>query len=92
MRTSIPDVYAIGDAVAIYHAALRRHQQVALATNAVKSGIAAASHINGIAGVAVGSVAGTKEFSMRAGISRSAMGSGADIINPLISTIGWYLP
>lgn len=59
MRTSIPDVYAIGDAVAIYHAALRRHQQVALATNAVKSGIAAASHINGITGVEVGSIAGT---------------------------------
>ena len=59
MRTSIPDVYAIGDAVALFHAALRSHQQVALATNAVKSGIAAASHINGIAGVEVSSVAGT---------------------------------
>jgi NADPH-dependent 2,4-dienoyl-CoA reductase/sulfur reductase-like enzyme len=59
MRTSIPEVYAIGDSVAMYHAALRRHQQVALATNAVKSGIAAASDINGVAGVEVPSVVGT---------------------------------
>jgi NADPH-dependent 2,4-dienoyl-CoA reductase/sulfur reductase-like enzyme len=59
MRTSIPDVYAIGDSIAMYHAALRRNQQVALATNAVKSGIAAASDINGIAGVEVANVVGT---------------------------------
>lgn len=59
MRTSVPDVYAIGDSVALYHAALKRHQQVALATNAVKSGIAAASDINGIAGVEVSNVVGT---------------------------------
>ncbi|POR03070.1 NADH oxidase [Alkalispirochaeta sphaeroplastigenens] len=59
MRTSLPDVWAVGDSVAMYHAALDRHQQVALATNAVKSGIAAASSINGIPGVSVESVAGT---------------------------------
>jgi len=59
METSIPHVYAIGDAVALYHAALKRHQQVALATNAVKTGLAAAFAINGIAGVEVESVAGT---------------------------------
>ncbi|SIQ46536.1 NADPH-dependent 2,4-dienoyl-CoA reductase, sulfur reductase [Alkalispirochaeta americana] len=59
MKTSIPDVWAVGDSVAMYHAALDRHQQVALATNAVKSGIAAASSINGIPGVTVESMAGT---------------------------------
>lgn len=59
MKTSLPDIWAIGDSVAMYHAALKRHQQVALATNAVKSGIAAASAINGIPGVEVSSVAGT---------------------------------
>lgn len=59
METSIPDVYAIGDSVALYHAALQRHQQVALATNAVKTGLAAAFAINGIPGVEIESVAGT---------------------------------
>lgn len=59
MQTSIPDVYAVGDSVALYHAVLRRNQQVALATNAVKSGIAAASAINGVAGVEVENVVGT---------------------------------
>lgn len=37
--------------------------------------------------LSIGSVVGTKEFSMRAGISRAAMGSGADIVNPLASTL-----
>ncbi len=59
METSIPDVYAIGDAVAIYHAAYRKHLQVALATNAVKTGLAAAFAVNGIKGVDIKSVAGT---------------------------------
>jgi NADPH-dependent 2,4-dienoyl-CoA reductase/sulfur reductase-like enzyme len=59
METSIPHVYAIGDSVALYHAALRKNQQVALATNAVKSGIAAAFAVNGIPGAQVESVAGT---------------------------------
>lgn len=59
MRTSLPDIYAIGDANAMFHAAFGRHQQVALATNAVKSGITAASHINGNAMVKVKSVVGT---------------------------------
>jgi NADPH-dependent 2,4-dienoyl-CoA reductase/sulfur reductase-like enzyme len=59
MRTSIPDIYAIGDACAMYHAAFQSHQQVALATNAVKSGITAASHINGNEAVKIDSVAGT---------------------------------
>jgi len=59
MRTSLPDIYAIGDANAMYHAAFGKHVQVALATNAVKSGITAASHINGNEAVKVKSVVGT---------------------------------
>ncbi len=59
METSIPDVYAVGDAVAMYHAALKTHMQVALATNAVKTGLAAACAVNGIPGVEIESVAGT---------------------------------
>jgi len=59
MRTNIPDVWAIGDAAAMLHASTGRHTQVALATNAVKSGIAAASSINGVSGVEVANVAGT---------------------------------
>ncbi len=59
METSIPDVYAIGDAVAMYHAAYRKHLQVALATNAVKTGLAAAFAVNGVDGVDIKSVAGT---------------------------------
>lgn len=59
MRTNLPDIYAIGDACAMYHAALDQNMQVALATNAVKSGIVAASHINGVETVKVDSVAGT---------------------------------
>jgi NADPH-dependent 2,4-dienoyl-CoA reductase/sulfur reductase-like enzyme len=59
MQTSLKDIYAIGDAAAIYHAALEEPVQVALATNAVKSGITAASHINGNELVKVDSVAGT---------------------------------
>jgi NADPH-dependent 2,4-dienoyl-CoA reductase/sulfur reductase-like enzyme len=59
MRTNIPDIWAIGDSAAMLHASTGRHTQVALATNAVKSGIAAASSVNGISGVEVASVAGT---------------------------------
>ncbi|MGE4286439.1 MAG: FAD-dependent oxidoreductase [Phycisphaerae bacterium] len=59
MRTSLPNIYGIGDCVAMHHASLDRPMQVALATNAVKSGIAAASHISGNELVKVESVAGT---------------------------------
>ncbi len=59
MKTSLPNIYGIGDCIAMYHAALDTHVQVALATNAVKSGIAAASNINGNELVKVDSVAGT---------------------------------
>jgi NADPH-dependent 2,4-dienoyl-CoA reductase/sulfur reductase-like enzyme len=59
MRTSLPNIYAIGDCIAIYHASIDAPMQVALATNAVKSGIAAASHINDNSAVKIDSVAGT---------------------------------
>ena len=59
MKTNLPNIYAIGDAVAMYHASLNKHQQVALATNAVKSGIVAASNINGVDVVKIKNVVGT---------------------------------
>jgi NADPH-dependent 2,4-dienoyl-CoA reductase/sulfur reductase-like enzyme len=59
MRTSIPDVFAIGDSAAIHHAATGTHRHVALATNAVKGGVVAASQINGIEQVKLESIAGT---------------------------------
>jgi NADPH-dependent 2,4-dienoyl-CoA reductase/sulfur reductase-like enzyme len=59
MQTSIPDVYAIGDSVAIYHAATGSYRHVALATNAVKGGVVAASQINGVTQVRLESITGT---------------------------------
>ncbi len=59
MRTSIPDVFAIGDSAAIHHASTNSHRHVALATNAVKGGVVAASQINGIEQVKLESIAGT---------------------------------
>lgn len=59
MRTSVPDIYAIGDSVAIYHAACGEPVNVALATNAVKSGLTAASHINGSEAIKIESIVGT---------------------------------
>jgi len=59
MRTSLPNVYALGDAAAIFHASYQGPQNVALATNAVKSGITAASHINGNEAVQIKNIAGT---------------------------------
>lgn len=64
MQTSIPDVYAIGDAVAIHHAAAQSHRHVALATNAVKGGVVAASQINGMAQVKLESITGTNAISV----------------------------
>ncbi len=64
MKTNLPNIYAIGDAAAMYHAALDCHQQVALATNAVKSGIVAASNINGVDAVKIDSVVGTNAISV----------------------------
>lgn len=59
MRTSLPDVYAIGDSAAIFHASTMTHRHVALATNAVKGGVVAASQINGIEQVKLDNIAGT---------------------------------
>ncbi|MDA3800281.1 MAG: FAD-dependent oxidoreductase [Kiritimatiellae bacterium] len=59
METSIPDIYAIGDTVALYNAALKEHTNIALATNAVKTGVVAASQINGAESVVLENVVGT---------------------------------
>ncbi|MDQ0514331.1 NADPH-dependent 2,4-dienoyl-CoA reductase/sulfur reductase-like enzyme [Mycoplasmoides fastidiosum] len=42
----VPGIYVIGDAAAAYYAPTKTHENVALATNAVKLGAVAASHIN----------------------------------------------
>ncbi len=47
MQTSHPDVYGLGDSVALMHNSLEKPAHVALATNAVKTGIVAAYHIAG---------------------------------------------
>jgi len=59
METSLPDIYAIGDSVAIHHAATGSFRHVALATNAVKGGVVAASQINGLKQVKLDSITGT---------------------------------
>ncbi len=59
MKTTIPNIYAIGDTNAMYHAAFKTNVQIALATNAVKSGLVAASNINGVDAVKIDSVVGT---------------------------------
>ncbi|CAF0720656.1 unnamed protein product [Didymodactylos carnosus] len=45
MRTSITDIYAIGDCVAIPYAPTGQPANIALATNAVRTGLVAAHHI-----------------------------------------------
>lgn len=46
-RTSDPDVYAVGDCATIYSNALRQETYIALATNAVRTGIVAAHNVAG---------------------------------------------
>jgi NADPH-dependent 2,4-dienoyl-CoA reductase/sulfur reductase-like enzyme len=46
MRTSIKDIYAIGDCSAVRYIPTNDHQNVALATTAVKTGLVTAHHIN----------------------------------------------
>ncbi|MDR2665252.1 MAG: FAD-dependent oxidoreductase [Oscillospiraceae bacterium] len=46
-RASLPDVYAIGDCASVYSNALRGWTYIALATNAVRSGIVAAHNACG---------------------------------------------
>ena len=48
-QTSDPDVYAVGDCAAIYSNALKKKTYIALATNAVRSGIVAGHNIGGTA-------------------------------------------
>lgn len=59
VQTSDPNIYAIGDCAAIYDAATKQYRNIALATNAVKSGVVAASQINGITHVTLKSIVGT---------------------------------
>ncbi|CAM9117426.1 FAD-dependent oxidoreductase [Mycoplasma marinum] len=47
MQTSDKDVYALGDSVSLMHNSLDRPMHVALATNAVKTGLVAAHHVLG---------------------------------------------
>lgn len=53
-QTSDPDVYAIGDCATIYSNALQKETYIALATNAVRSGIIAGHNIGGTALEAIG--------------------------------------
>jgi NADPH-dependent 2,4-dienoyl-CoA reductase/sulfur reductase-like enzyme len=46
-ETSIPDVYAIGDCATVYDNAINDNNYIALATNAVRSGIVAAHNAAG---------------------------------------------
>ena len=46
-KTSDPDVYAVGDCATIYSNALRAETYIALATNAVRSGIVAGHNVGG---------------------------------------------
>jgi NADPH-dependent 2,4-dienoyl-CoA reductase/sulfur reductase-like enzyme len=64
MQTSIPDVYAIGDAAAMYHASTGTYHHVALATNAVKGGVVVASQINGMKQVQLKSITGTNAIAV----------------------------
>ncbi len=88
MRTSIPDVYAIGDTVAIHHASTGSPRHVALATNAVKGGVVAASQINGLDFVKLPSIAGTNAICVfdnmlaSTGLSESAArAEGMDVLS-----------
>ncbi|MCR8613291.1 MAG: FAD-dependent oxidoreductase [Mycoplasma sp.] len=47
MKTSNPDVYAIGDTTALQHNVFKNNMSVALATNAVKTGLVAALSVAG---------------------------------------------
>ncbi len=58
-QTSDKNIYAIGDSCAMYDAASKKYRNIALATNAVKSGIVAASNINGNKKVKIESIVGT---------------------------------
>lgn len=59
MQTSDPDIYAIGDCAAIYESSTQQYRNIALATNAVKSGIVAASQICGSNLIELTNIVGT---------------------------------
>lgn len=56
---SDPNIYVLGDAAAIYFASSKTYRNIALATNAVKTGIVAAADIMGIAPITLDSITGT---------------------------------
>jgi NADPH-dependent 2,4-dienoyl-CoA reductase/sulfur reductase-like enzyme len=62
--SSNKDVYAIGDSSAIFHNVFKSKQNVALATNAVKTGIVAAMHITQGEGIKFPGVQGTNAISI----------------------------
>lgn len=59
VQTSDENIYAIGDCAAIYDAASKQYRNIALATNAVKTGIVAASQICGVENVVLPNIVGT---------------------------------
>lgn len=48
LQTSDPDVYAIGDCATVYDNSIRQTSYIALATNAVRSGLVAAFNVCGV--------------------------------------------
>ena len=64
MQTSNKNIYAIGDCIAMYHSSTKTHENIALATNAVKSGIVAACQILGQKEIILPSVVGTNAISV----------------------------
>lgn len=63
-ETSVKDVYAIGGNCALLNAATGQFQNIDLATNAVKTGIVAASNINGNKLVCIENIVGTNAISV----------------------------
>ena len=76
------DIYVIGDSAAIKHNVLNSHQNVALATNAVKSGIVAALHITNGNGIPFPGVQGTNAISVY-GCHYSSTGMSEEKLNQL---------
>ena len=62
--SSDKNIYAIGDSSAIYHNVFKSNQNVALATNAVKTGIVAAMHVTKGPGLRFPGVQGTNSISV----------------------------
>lgn len=64
VQTNDPNIYAIGDCAAIYDASSKQHRNIALATNAVKTGIVAASQICGLDNVVLPNIVGTNALTV----------------------------